>query len=330
MILPGGYTARPATRDDAPAVAALITACQAADGQPAPMTAGEIIDEWAGLDLDEDTVLVFDPAGDLAASADFVNRRFVQGSIYGNVHPDHRGLGLGGALVRWGEAWLHRHMDRAPAGARVVAQGYIRASNETARQLMAAHGYRHVRTIFVMETTLEAPLQSPNPPPGTVLRPFVPGRDERATFDAIEDAFRDTWERPPGLFERWLSLTEPERRHPDLWVLAADRASGAIVGASLGKLTGERGWIGTVAVRRPWRGHGLGLTLLHETFAAFYHRGVRHVSLSVDADSLTGAPRLYRRAGMRVAEEYLLHRKVLRPGALLLADNDLETTSGLG
>ncbi len=32
MKLPDGYTMRPPTRDDAPAVAALIAACQAADG----------------------------------------------------------------------------------------------------------------------------------------------------------------------------------------------------------------------------------------------------------------------------------------------------------
>jgi hypothetical protein len=34
----------------------------------------------------------------------------------------------------------------------------------------------------------------------------------------------------------------------------------------------------------------------------------------VDAESITGAPRLYGRAGMRVKESYVIHLKELRPG----------------
>jgi mycothiol synthase len=38
------------------------------------------------------------------------------------------------------------------------------------------------------------------------------------------------------------------------------------------------------------------------------------VGLSVDAESLTGAPRLYGRAGLRVSSSYALFQKDLRPG----------------
>ncbi len=69
-----------------------------------------------------------------------------------------------------------------------------------------------------------------------------------------------------------------------------------------------------VAVRHPWRGRGLGLALLRHAFGEFYRRGVREVGLSVDAVSTTGAPRLYRRAGMRVAGRYMLYQRELRPG----------------
>jgi ribosomal protein S18 acetylase RimI-like enzyme len=67
-------------------------------------------------------------------------------------------------------------------------------------------------------------------------------------------------------------------------------------------------------VRRPWRNRGLGLALLRHAFAEFQRRGVRKVSLSVDAESITGAPRLYGRAGMRVRESYAIYLKELRPG----------------
>jgi hypothetical protein len=46
-----------------------------------------------------------------------------------------------------------------------------------------------------------------------------------------------------------------------------------------------------------------------------YERGIRRIELSVDADSSTGAPRLYTRAGMGVAQSYGVYRREIRPGA---------------
>jgi mycothiol synthase len=69
-----------------------------------------------------------------------------------------------------------------------------------------------------------------------------------------------------------------------------------------------------VGVRRPWRKRGLGLALLRHAFTEYHRRGVPRVGLSVDAESITGAPRLYGRAGMRVRESYIIHLKELRPG----------------
>jgi len=74
-------------------------------------------------------------------------------------------------------------------------------------------------------------------------------------------------------------------------------------------------------VRRPWRRKGLGLALLLHSFGEFYRRGRRRVGLGVDAQSLTGATRLYEKAGMRVARVYNTYEKELRPGV------DLSTQS---
>ena len=56
---------------------------------------------------------------------------------------------------------------------------------------------------------------------------------------------------------------------------------------------------------------GLGLALLQHVFGAFYGRGRSTIGLGVDAQSPTGATRLYQRAGMRVTEEYETYEKVL-------------------
>ncbi len=80
------------------------------------------------------------------------------------------------------------------------------------------------------------------------------------------------------------------------------------------KVLEGQGWVTVVGVRRQWRKRGLGLALLRHAFAEYHRRGVRKVALSVDAESITGAPRLYGRAGMRVRESYVIYLKELRPG----------------
>ena len=65
-----------------------------------------------------------------------------------------------------------------------------------------------------------------------------------------------------------------------------------------------------LGVRRPWRKKGIGLAILHRIFGEFYSRGVRIVGLGVDAESLTGATRLYQRAGMSVKNHYVRYERV--------------------
>lgn len=131
-------------------------------------------------------------------------------------------------------------------------------------------------------------------------------------FEAVEDAFRDVWNRPRGTFERFAGLTRTEVFDPALWFLAMD--GGEIAGMALGKVIFGEGWVDVVGVRRPWRSRGLGLAMLRHAFAEYHWRGVEKVGLSVDAGSVTGAPRLYSRAGMHVASEYVVYQKELRPG----------------
>ena len=71
------------------------------------------------------------------------------------------------------------------------------------------------------------------------------------------------------------------------------------------------GWVRSLWVRRPWRKRGLGNALLLNAFRQFHERGERRVGLGVDAESPTGATRLYERAGMRVVEESVVHRTEL-------------------
>ena len=103
---------------------------------------------------------------------------------------------------------------------------------------------------------------------------------------------------------------------PSLWFLAVD--GDEIAGISLcwpkSNDDPQMGWVGTLGVRRPWRKQGLGLALLQHSFAEFHRRGQARVGLGVDASSLTGATRLYERAGMQPIRQFDMYQKVLRPG----------------
>jgi mycothiol synthase len=317
--LPEGFAARTPVREDAGEVAALISACQMAETGASDMSLEELLDDWHSIDLAEEAVVIVSPEGTIAAYADVINRSFVTVSVYGYVRPDLRGLGLGAYLVAWGERWTRDRMHLAPEHARVVVQYYVNKANEAARRLLEELGYPPVRGIYVMETVLDEAPPQPHWPDGISMRTFVPDRDERPVFEAVEDAFGDMWGRPRGTLDRFVEITGRESFDPSLWFLAVD--GDEIAGVTLCKVLAGEGWVDVVGVRRPWRNHGLGLALLRHALNEYYRRGVRKVSLSVDAESITGAPRLYGRAGMSVRESYVIHLKELRQGV------DLTVTS---
>ena len=58
----------------------------------------------------------------------------------------------------------------------------------------------------------------------------------------------------------------------------------------------------------------MGEALLKTAFAEFFRRGERRVALQVDAQSPTGATRLYERVGMRVLYEVAVYERELRAG----------------
>ena len=111
----------------------------------------------------------------------------------------------------------------------------------------------------------------------------------------------------PRDYQEWSHLYGTMRPFdPGLWLLAEDGGEPAgIAICEAGKEGDETtGWVHVLAVRRPWRGRGLGTALLRWSFLALRGRGLEHAALGVDAENTTGAVRLYERAGMRVAHRF--------------------------
>jgi ribosomal protein S18 acetylase RimI-like enzyme len=156
---------------------------------------------------------------------------------------------------------------------------------------------------------------------GITVRTMQGLEEARDVIWAIEEAFRDHWgyvEQPfETEYQRWLHFIKNDEQYdPTLWFLAVE--GDKIVGISCCKAkTNEdpdMAWVSTLGVRKPWRRKGIALALLHHTFREFYRRGKRRVGLGVDGFSLTGATRLYEKAGMKSVRQFAVFEKEIRSG----------------
>jgi mycothiol synthase len=184
-------------------------------------------------------------------------------------------------------------------------RAWVNARFEVARSFVRTRGYEPLRRFWRMQIQMgEDPPPGPVWPDGVSVRTFDLERDAAATYEAVEEAFADHWGHVRATFDDWMKRTEGDTFDPALWWLAV--AGDEIVGTALCSTYLDLGWVGTLGVRRAWRGRGLGEALLRHAFVEFHRRGRRRVALGVDSESLTGATRLYERAGMSVAREHEL------------------------
>lgn len=308
-----GYTLRRPTMDDLTRAFELTVICDTALNGEGDYTIEEFRGVWRQPDLSRDAWLVFAQDGTLAGYG-LVRGEAVQqfGEVF--IHPAHHGRGLGTLLLGLTEERARERLPEAPEDARVKIQQAVTGPIEPATRLFESLGYKRIRTYWRMAITLDGPPPVPEWPAGVSVRAFQLGRDERPTFEASDEAFEDHYGHLPGNFERWRERRlGSENFDPSLWFLAVKGET--IAGISLCSIDSERGGqVDTLGVRRLWRGKGLGMALLRHSFGELYRRGFRTISLGVDSQNLTGATRLYTRAGMHVAREFVVFEKELRPG----------------
>jgi len=317
---------RAPTLADIPAAVALLNAVSLAEQGVRQEDEERLAHEWqtSGFDLATDARFALDGEGCPIAYIEVWDRApHVHPFIWGCVHPDYQGRGIGAGLMDWAEARAAEALASAPAEARVSVKASTVSTNERAARLLAGRGFRPVRHFWRMVRELDPDVtpELPDWPEGITVRPYFPGLDDRLIHRVIMDSFRDHWGFIEEPFEAWL---QQMKGHPNfdrsLWLLAVTTASGGddIVGVALCYPDviddPDMGWVGSLGVLREWRRRGIARALLHYAFGEFHRRGRARVGLSVDAASLTGATRLYEQAGMRVVRQWDQYEKVLRDG----------------
>jgi mycothiol synthase len=295
------------TIEDAQPVVDLVNSCSIAEGGSPDETVTNLLADWgtSGFALATDAWLALAQDGHVAGYEQIeLSDDASPAELDGYVHPSYKGRGIGTRLLRLAQARAVEASAQQGAEDSVRLRATIEAANAAARALFSAEGYRGIRHFWRMEIDLDAQLPAPQWPTGITARTFVVGQDEQATYTAVEEAFADHWEHTPIAFDEWVrARTQRPDFDPALWFLALH--GGEIVGTALCYQRSEQlGWVRGLGVRRGWRGRGLGLALLYQAFAAYYSRGCTTIGLGVDAQSPTGATRLYERAGMRVTEQY--------------------------
>ncbi|MBK7453342.1 MAG: GNAT family N-acetyltransferase [Anaerolineales bacterium] len=312
-----GLTLRPASSIDTNAVAKLNHDVAEMEGDSLfVLTAEELANEWEneGFNLERDVFVVETQDGRLVGSEEFYNESgHYKLKADGCVHPEFRGLGIGSSLLEKITERAQAELKLAAPNVRVFIQSLINNKDEAGHNLLKNNGYSLVRYFWRMEIKLQEAPPAINLPSGIELRPFIKDEHAVAVWQADDEAFRDHWGSHDRTFQEWSHAKFGNPNFdPALWMIAWD--GNEIAGFSQNRFRKGIGWIGTIAVRRPWRGKGLGIALMHHTFGEFYKRGTAIIGLGVDSANLTGATRLYERAGMYVAGEFALYEKELRKG----------------
>ena len=333
VTLPGRIVLRRAGPDGAPVIAALVNA----HAQHLVGTRRALIDADGDLRLAR-----YAPA----AAEQYIGHvsYAAPGAVFHLVaRPPHVVVELGCTLLpgfvasapaalAWLEERARELAQAAPDRARVVWQCTLLADDAAATQVLEQHGFRPARQWVHFELALEEP-PAVVLPEGVTIRPMAPRADWPAVGAAMDEAFADHWgemgpeartlleEDEPGDAADNESGDEEPQDDPysnSLGLCFVAEADGQVIGSCLGNAQTvewpDSGKIGSLSVRRAWRGRGVGGALTARALAEFHQRGIRRVITDTDSDGFTGAHRLYRRFGFTPYRVENVYEKVLRAG----------------
>ncbi len=329
---PEGATAGPITDSDLTEIVRIANDMQARVNGDRPHTVEnwKVELEWHGMDRDRDTISVHLADGRVCGFGFVSNLDETRHVNWMDCGVDDAHLGhadpcqpaaaesaLISALIGVAEA----RIGEAAPDIRIIAQTIADVNDERTRQLAEQHGFLPERYFLRMKVDMPERPQVPKMPEGLRLAALSETDNLDAIAVATEDGFRDHFGHVNQSDEqaikdfRHIAATHPHF-DPTLWFAIYDGDQTAAICLNVEKMdeAPEIGYISTLAVRRPWRKRGLGKLLLLYSFAALWDRGQRSAALHVDAQSLTGATRLYESVGMATDRREVSLVRTIRDG----------------
>jgi mycothiol synthase len=212
--------------------------------------------------------------------------------------------GLQAQLLAWA---VERAVEKG--GEHVLAAAW--ANDEPMKRAYESHGFERTRGSYRMRIEFEGETEEVRPPDGVTVRAMTP-EDSQVAHETHMETFDDMWGHAHTSFEDWQHWFLGADHDWSLFFLAeVDGESAGVALCRPAPADAKIGAIRVVGVRRPWRRRGVGRTLMLHAFAEFRRRGMRGAVLGVDAESLTGAQRLYQSVGMHVDRESDIYERDL-------------------
>lgn len=223
--------------------------------------------------------------------------------VWAGLLPDYRGRGIGRRIITELEARAEIIRAADAPGAPGELKVWVEPERAWTTALVAAAGYRTWRYFFRMRRDLAEPVVGVPIADGVQIRTYRPADDEAVRL-ASNQSFADHWGSTPMDSERWRAeFADSTAFRPEQSLLAVtdDRVVGFVLSEEFEADTEHRGYptgyLARVGALRSVRGRGIASALIAQTLERLRSAGYRYAELSVDAESPTGAGRLYERAG---------------------------------
>jgi mycothiol synthase len=202
------------------------------------------------------------------------------------------------ALAGWAaiEAEARRWASASGVPGAFLDVGSLHGDAAVERRLVAA-GFTQVRTFWRMG----GPVPPEAAPAPEVSRLVIrPATDTHLVHELYEASFAGHWGHEGASHDAWLARVSRRVGHdPSLWSVAeVDGVPAGLLLCSRQMAQEDALYVATLGTLAPYRRRGIGAALLHHAFAVARQEGYGQVRLGVDSDNPTGAPGVYRRAGL--------------------------------
>jgi ribosomal protein S18 acetylase RimI-like enzyme len=237
------------------------------------------------------------------------------------VHPEYRETYAGTLLLGWAEQQVRNDVGAMNSNAGCVLQAESLSAHDGSQELYHQFGFRVARYFWEMKIELDTEPPKAIFPPHLCIRTFDVDTDSEKLYRSIRSTFAQHWGFQNDVYEIGFSgfiheIENDPHFDPSLWFVLFE--GDEIVGMAICKQTagavGNVGYISRFGLIPNRRRQGLGLALLQHAFFVLYQRRCTCVTLDVDAANVTGATRLYHRAGMKIDKQWRIYENEINKG----------------
>jgi mycothiol synthase len=223
----------------------------------------------------------------------------------GHLLPEHRGQGIGSAMLNWAESRIRRLVQQHGTAQTAVIGANAMASQRDATALLLDSGYRRVFSLVELELADLRQLPDGKPLPAGIRVGAVDPSSYRAAWKTVVDSYAEA-----AFTERWTFEAFLAKADPTCWRTAWDRED--MAGVALCSIHRQDATVGVVeelSVRKESRRKGLGRTLLLDGLRCLREHGAQTARLYTGTANPHRSYDLYESVGFRRQNEHVRYRK---------------------